>query len=66
MELLGADLVNCSQLDGMVCNGAVTLKEACIRAAQVRPDLTLPVCNKISKIESDDIAVGTCRPPDFS
>ena len=38
VELLGDDLTDCSQLDGMVCNGGVPVEEACIRAAEPATD----------------------------
>ncbi len=63
-ELIGADLVDCSQFDDMVCNAAVPLEEACIETGQLRPDLTLPICEKVTQVESYGVAIGTCQPPD--
>jgi len=64
VELIGDDLTDCSQLDGMVCNGGVPVEEACIRAAQRRPDVTLSVCEKVPLVETYGVVVGTCRLPD--
>jgi hypothetical protein len=63
-ELLGDDLVECSQLEGVVCNAGLPIEEACIRAGQLRPDLTLPICKKVPEIESYGVVIGTCQPPD--
>jgi hypothetical protein len=63
-ELIGEDLVDCSQLEDVACNTAVPIEEACIEAGQLRPDLTLPICKKVPEIESYGIVIGTCQPPD--
>ncbi len=63
-ELVGNDLVDCSQLDGMVCNTAVSTEEECIIASQLYPEESLPFCGKAVQIESYNAAVGTCQFPD--
>ena len=63
-ELIGDDLVDCSQLGNMACNAAATIEEECIQAGQLRPDLTLPICKKVPQIESSGAVIGTCQPPD--
>jgi len=63
--LIGEDLVDCSQLEGVVCNDAVTVDEACLQASQLRSELVLPVCAKAPGIDNFHVHIGTCQPPDI-